>query len=306
MSIVGLHSFGLEVPDVEVAQRYYSDFGLDTEERDSTLVARCAGRDQDQIMITEARRKQLAWVAFSVEPGSLTELSRRVEAAGFRQVDGPGEEGEGVWFTDPDGLPVRLWEAPLAEPRRYEPQTWNMGGQYPHIDGTRWVEIARRPPRPRRLGHVIKYSPDLDRAESFYIGALGLHLSESLNTRLSFWHCGAGDHHIFGASASRGPGLHHSSFEVADFDEMGLGARQMAERGHTGQWGLGRHTFGSNLFVYVRDPWGSWTEYFSDIDQITCAWRPRRWELGEAGSAIWGPPMPKDFHLNVEYLPVGA
>lgn len=305
MSIIGLHSFGLEVPDAVEADRYYSDFGLQTEERDDTLVARCKGRSQDQILMTEAKRKHLAWVAFSVEPGSLDELTRRVEAKGFRQIDGPANGGEGSWFEDPDGLPVRLSEAPLARPRAYESESWNMNGEYPHTDHARWLEITGEP-RPRRLGHVIKYSPDLDRAESFYLGALGLHLSESLNTRLSFWNCGSGDHHIFGASASRGPGLHHASFEVADFDEIGLGAYHMAERGHADQWGLGRHTFGSNLFVYVKDPWGSWTEYFSDIDQITCAWQARRWKLGEAGAAVWGPPMPKDFHLNTECLAVDA
>jgi catechol-2,3-dioxygenase len=301
--ITGLLSHGLEVPDLEVADSYFSDFGLLTGERGETLVARCDGRDQDQIVVTEAGRKQLAWAAFSVEPGSLDELSRQVVAAGYPRIDGPEAAGEGHWFRDPDGLPVLLSEAVQAGARDYTALPWNMGGQYPRTDHDRWLDVrAATAPKPRRLGHVIKYSPDLDRAERFYIGALGLHLSESLNGRLSFWHCGSGDHHIFGASASRGPGLHHSSFEVSDIDEIAMGAHHMAERGHVDQWGLGRHTFGSNLFVYFKDPWGSWTEYFSDIDQITRAFQGRRWEVGEAGSAVWAPPMPKDFHRNVENL----
>lgn len=301
MPIVGLHSFGLDVPDVEVADRYYSDFGLRTAEQGDVLVARCDGRDQDQVLIKEAARKQLTWAAFCVEPGSLDELSRRVVAAGHPRIDGPDTGVDGHWFEDPDGLPVRLTETPPAEARPYEALPWNVDGAYPRTDQARWLDVRdAAAPRPRRLGHVIKYSPDLDRAERFYLGALGLRLSESLSGRLSFWHCGQGDHHIFGASASRGPGLHHSSFEVANIDEIGLGASHMNERGHTEQWGLGRHTFGSNLFVYVKDPWGSWTEYFSDIDQITCAWQGRRWELGEAGSSVWAPPMPEDFHRNTE------
>jgi catechol 2,3-dioxygenase-like lactoylglutathione lyase family enzyme len=303
MSITGLLSCGLDVPDLGVAEGYYSDFGLHTSERDNRLVARCDGRDQDQILLTEAARKRLTWAAFSVEPGSLDELSRRVVAAGYGRVDGPDNGIDGHWFLDPDGMPVLLAESTQAVARDYSPLPWNMYGQYPRIDGDRWLDVQNAPPpRPRRMGHVIKYSPDLARAERFYIGALGLQLAESLDGRLSFWHCGQGDHHIFGASASRGPGLHHASFEVADLDEIALGAQHMAERGHADQWGLGRHTFGSNLFVYVKDPWGSWTEYFSDIEQVTCAWQGRRWELGQAGSAVWGPPMPTDFHRNLEDL----
>jgi catechol 2,3-dioxygenase-like lactoylglutathione lyase family enzyme len=230
-------------------------------------------------------------------------MTRTLEAAGHRQIDGPEVGGAGNWFTDPDGMPVRLSEATLAPWRGYDNLVWNMNGVTSRVDEARWLAVRDAPPpRPRRLGHVIKYSPDLDRAEAFYMGALGLKLSESLSGRLSFWNCGPGDHHIFGVSASRGPGLHHSSFEVADFDEIAGGAGHMAECGHRQQWGLGRHTFGSNLFVYVKDPWGSWTEYFSDMDQITDNWQARRWALGEAGSSVWAPPMPKEFHLNVEHL----
>jgi catechol-2,3-dioxygenase len=303
MPIIGLHSFGHEVPDLEVAERYYSQFGLLTSLRDNTLLVSCDGRDQDQIVVTQAGRNHLSWVGFSVVHGSLDELTRSLEAAGHRQIDGPDVGGEGNWFADPDGMPVRLSEAPLAKWRDFGRVSWNMNGEAARVDQSRWLQVRdAQPPRPRRLGHVIKYSQDLDRAEAFYIGALGLKLSESLSTRLSFWNCGPGDHHIFGVSVSSGPGLHHSSFEVADFDEIATGAYHMADCGHRDQWGLGRHTFGSNLFVYVKDPWGSWTEYFSDLDQITENWQGRRWALGEAASAVWSPPMPKDFHLNTELL----
>jgi len=301
MPITGLHSFGLDVPDAGIADRYYSDFGLRTAERGDTLVARCAGRDQDQLQIREARRKRLTWVAFSIEPGSLDELSRRVTAAGYARTDGPDTGADGHWFRDPDGTPVRLSEEEQAKPRPYAPLPLNVDGAYPRTDRARWLEVRDGgTPSPRRLGHVIKYSPDIERAERFYLGALGLELSDSMAGRLSFWHCGQGDHHIFGVGASQAPGLHHASFEVANVDEIATGAGHMAERGHQDQWGLGRHTFGSNLFAYIKDPWGSWTEYFADIDQITCAWQARRWSPAESGSAVWGPPMPADFHRNTE------
>jgi catechol 2,3-dioxygenase-like lactoylglutathione lyase family enzyme len=301
MPITGLHSFGLDVPDAEVANRYYSDFGLRTAERGDTLVARCDGRDQDQLLMKEAGHKRLTWVAFSVQPGSLDELSQAVVAAGYPRVDGPDSGADGHWFHDPDGTPVRLSESEPAKPRPYAPLPVNTDGGYPRTDRARWLEVRdSAAPVPRRLGHVIKYSPDIERAERFYLGALGLQLSDSMAGRLAFWHCGQGDHHIFGVGASQGPGLHHASFEVANLDEIARGAGHMAEHGHRDQWGLGRHTFGSNLFAYIKDPWGSWTEYFTDIDQVTCAWQGRRWTPAESGSAVWGPPMPTDFHRNTE------
>jgi catechol-2,3-dioxygenase len=306
MPITGLHSFGLDVPDAEVADRYYSDFGLQTTELDGTLAARCEGRDQDQLLIREARHKRLTWVAFSVEPGSLDELSKGVVAAGYARVDGPDTGADGHWFRDPDGLPVRLSEDQPAKSRPYAPLPLNTDGAYPRTDLARWLEVRdAAPPSPRRLGHVIKYSPDIERAERFYLGALGLRLSDSMAGRLSFWHCGQGDHHIFGVGASKAPGLHHASFEVANVDEIAQGAGHMAELGHRDQWGLGRHTFGSNLFAYIKDPWGSWTEYFTDIDQVTCAWQGRRWTVADSGSAVWGPPMPADFHRNTEIPDAG-
>jgi catechol 2,3-dioxygenase-like lactoylglutathione lyase family enzyme len=305
MPITGLHSFGLTVPDATVADGYYRDFGLRTAERGATLAARCEGRDQDQILISEARHKRLTWVAFSVEPGSLPELSRQVSAAGYARTDGPADgpaDGmDGHWFRDPDGLPVLLSEGDQVRPRPYPPLPVNSDGGYPRTDQPRWLQVRDTPgPAPRRLGHVIKYCPDIPAAERFYLGALGLRLADSMSDRLSFWHCGQGDHHIFGVSASPAPGLHHASFEVANGDEIATGASHMAERGHRDQWGLGRHTFGSNLFTYIKDPWGSWTEYFTDIDQVTCAWQGRHWEIAESGSAVWGPPMPADFHRNTE------
>ena len=48
----------------------------------------------------------------------------------------------------------------------------------------------------------------------------------------------------------------------------------MLGKGYDRGWGLGRHVLGSNLFHYVRDPWGSYSEYSADIDYVPvdCDW----------------------------------
>ena len=68
---------------------------------------------------------------------------------------------------------------------------------------------------------------------------------------------------------------------------------QMADKGFTAGWGLGRHVLGSNYFHYVRDPWGSYAEYSSDIDYIPV---DHDWKAGdhppEDSFYVWGPAPP--------------
>ena len=68
-----------------------------------------------------------------------------------------------------------------------------------------------------------------------------------------------------------------------------------------GDWGFGRHTIGSNFFHYIQDPWGSWFEYYSDMDHIDdhALWTPTNYEL-EDSLASWGPAVPVDFVHNYE------
>jgi len=43
--ISGLHHYALEVPDLAVAEGFLQDFGLETGEKDGSLVGYCPGRD---------------------------------------------------------------------------------------------------------------------------------------------------------------------------------------------------------------------------------------------------------------------
>jgi hypothetical protein len=61
-------------------------------------------------------------------------------------------------------------------------------------------------------------------------------------------------------------------------------------------WGLGRHYAGSNFFWYLKDPAGSFSEYYSDMDCIIDdqLWTPETLE-GARGLFNWGPPPPPSF-----------
>ena len=155
-------------------------------------------------------------------------------------------------------------------------------------------------PAPRRLGHVLLFTSDIARQVDFYTRVLGLKLSDRSQEIIAFLRCTT-DHHNLALLASTAPGFHHASFEVGGVDEIALSAAAMADRGWQPGWGLGRHVIGSNFFYYIRDPWGSFAEYFYDLDHIpeSCAWEPRNFPPEDA-LYVWGPPVPADFAENKE------
>jgi len=301
MSVTGLLGFGMTVPSLSEAVDFYTAFGLSTHDQDTALSMRCAGRDQDQITLVEGRHKQIAYMSFSYRPEALGRLKAKLAERGIDECDPmPGVPGDGLWFRDPWGVLVNIRTRQPAPPRAEPPTTLNVAGSYERVDGARWKTLwdARDAGvSPRRMGHTILFTPDIEASEQFYREVLGFKLSDKNPGRVCFLNSGPGDHHVFGFVASTHLGLHHTSFEVADLDEIAIGARQMADKGHTTGWGLGRHTMGSNLFHYVKDPWGSWTEYFSDIDQITDDWVGREWDVPPA---LWCPMRPDDFAVNRE------
>lgn len=301
MAVSGLMHYSLQVPDLDEALGFYRDFGLETVERGDGAAVRCSGRDQDQVLFAEGPDKRLHYVAFAIETGTLGELRRHLE----RQpdvvlIDPPADkDGDGLWLRDPDGTLVHVVDTQPCPPRQVDPVVTNVAGDYRRFDRARWVD-ATKPASPRRLGHVLIFSSDNHRSEEFYARTLGFRLSDRIPGVVSFLNCGSGDHHIFGFVQSSHSGLHHSSWEVGSVDEIVIGARSMQEAGHGLGWGLGRHSLGSNLFHYLQDPWGSWIEYFSDMDQISDSWVAQDWDTAPA---VWSPPLPGEFLHNNEPKP---
>lgn len=58
------------------------------------------------------------------------------------------------------------------------------------------------------------------------------------------------DHHCFFIYEGPKAHVHHTSFEVNDFDTQALGHDWLKERGYEICWGVGRHLLGSQIFDY--------------------------------------------------------
>jgi catechol 2,3-dioxygenase len=301
---LGVHSldhFALTVPDLKVAQSYFADFGLDVRERGEGLQLKTCGSEHTWAVVVPGRRKQLHHISFGCYAQDLPRFKQHIERNGVALVDPPaGFESNGIWFRDHNGL---LLEIGVAEKTSTDHKMSGVWVSSPA--GVAGAPIRSKAPtvRPRRMSHMLSFTSDVDKAIAFYSTNLGLRLSDRAGM-VGFMHAIHGsDHHILAFAHSSGPGIHHSSWDMARIDDIGLAAMHMADKGHAKGWGLGRHVLGSNYFHYIQDPWGSFTEYTCDIDYIAAG---QHWEAGnhaeEDSFYLWGPKPPEDFVINHEAL----
>ncbi len=296
--ISGLHHYALEVPDLAVADGFLRDFGLETAEKDGALVAACPGRAQEQVRMLESQAKRLHHMSFTLRPGTLDRVREALERDGTPAIEPPrGADEEGLWVADPDGTPVQLLDTEPAPARPVAGILTNAGASRQRIGTALWREVTADV-TPRRLGHALLFTSRPARMTAFYTEVLGLRVSDRINhDSVTFLNAGPGDHHVFGFISSTHAGFHHAGFEVPSVDAIALNADRMHANGHDAGWGLGRHTVGSNFFHYNPDPWGSWLEWFSDIDQIDDDWVAGDWDLPPH---LWGDPPPETFLSNLE------
>ena len=300
---LGIHSldrFVFSVPDLAQAERFYRSFGLDVRRDGDRLDLYTAGHPHCWGSVHQSGKpKKLQYLSFSAYDDDFDALARRI---GTRETCEPHplSDGKGFWIRDADGTPIQVVAGPkVSASAKAQPAAWS-----PALPGKGAAPSRKTaaPVRPRRLSHVLLFTPDVPRQLAFYTELLGLRLSDRSGDIIAFLHgAHASDHHVLALAKSDAPGLHHSSWDVASLDEVGLGAELMKSHGYTKGWGVGRHVLGSNYFYYVQDPWGSWAEYSHGIDFVPADvdW-PAADHPPEDSFYIWGPTVPDDFVVNHE------
>jgi catechol 2,3-dioxygenase len=301
MPVRALLHYALEVPDQTVGEEFYRAFGLvDAPARDGAVHLRPAPLKRECTLLYAGPRKRLHHLAFGAPGDEFEAVREAIRRAGVREVDPPrGAPDGGTWIRDPDGNAVNIRPEGSQEPPADPPLAVNTPGRILR-EVVRGCPERSLQPSPRKLGHVLLFTPDVDRQIDFYTRILGLKLSDRVKSIIAFLRCST-DHHNLALLTSPGPGFHHGSFQVGSVDEIAVGASRMREAGWQKGWGLGRHVIGSNYFYYTLDPWGSFVEYYHDLDYIPeqCAWAPR--DFPEEDSLyLWGPPPPPEFVENSE------
>lgn len=295
--VLGAHGFGLEVPDRTVAEQYFSTLGMVVRDRGTELVMSCDGRDQDELVLADGASKRLHHAAFSMRPEDTDAFAALLQERGIQyQTHAPrGGYREGLWFQDPWGTWINLvprLPAPIRSERTALPA--NTHGERNRI-GVLAYEQLDRGGRPLRFQHVLMFTPEVERAETYYTDLLGFGVSDRRRGMVSFLYAGVGeywDHHCLAIAGNPARGLHHCSFEMSDIDQLGFCLQRMRDAGYTGGFGPGRQFLGSNLFAYIGDPWGSYTEISADMDQLDGTWQTRDWD---AIPRLWGPEWKSDF-----------
>ncbi|MBN3858160.1 metapyrocatechase [Paraburkholderia sp. Ac-20340] len=298
-SIHSIDHFALNVPSIDEAERFFRSFGLRVE-RDgggAPELALYAADGHRWARILAADHKSLAYLSFNAYAADLDALYAQVAATGRTVLH--DRSSDGFWFRDPDGNLVQVKVGPKTSPSAKTP--CHLDGSPADTRGSHTRSQAQTV-HPRRLSHVLLFTPDVLRALDFYHATLGLRLSDKSQDLIAFTHAPHGsDHHLVAFAKSSARGWHHAAWDVDDVNSVGEGAAQMAAAGYTKGWGTGRHVLGSNYFHYVEDPWGSFCEYSADIDFVSAG---AQWPAGdydpEDSLYLWGPAVPDNFIRNTE------
>ncbi len=290
MSLHGLLSVTIGVPNVAETAAYYADFGL-AAEGDGWFATRDGGR---QLRIAYAPVRRLLEMRVGVDdPGDLARAAASLGRLGVPH----SQHGTALDTAEPvTGVRVRLEVAPRLRQEAAPASVYNGPGR-PERQGSRAPGFTRPDRvRPRKLGHAVLGSTDQRASTVFFTDGLGFKVSDRIKEAGAFLRCST-DHHnvlVLGAPVNF---LHHTSWQVDDIDDVGRGAFAMLEgRPERHVWGLGRHYAGSNFFWYLKDPAGNFSEYYSDMDCIVDdqLWTPEDLE-GARGLFAWGPPPPASF-----------
>jgi catechol 2,3-dioxygenase-like lactoylglutathione lyase family enzyme len=283
MTVMRVERVVYGVPDLDECVRFFEDFGLERishngpgerfETRTGQVIELRPENDpglpppvQDGPSLRE-----IVWGVDTAE--SLDKLAGTI--AKDRSVSVVGDE---VHAVDETGFGVGL---AVSHPR--QPATNYPGANRSGAVG-RWNSPLSHPGRvrPLRLCHVALDipKPGKEEAAAFYTDRLGFIPTDRPAQVGVFMRApGDTDHHtLLLCHRPDRAGINHCAFEVANVDEVIVGANDMIDKGWHEARRLGRHTVGSNIFRFVHAPCGGRMEFAADMDRVDDSYGPNDYE----------------------------
>ena len=284
-----------EHSDLETFIKFAADFGfVEAAQNEKTIYYRGYGKDPYIYVASqsETRRSRFLGTAFVAKDEVTFE---RPNGTFFHVVYGQTERDVEV-KTPPTATHDSQgpFNTPFEKPRKGQFQRYHDGPALVH-----------------KLGHYGYVCKEFDVELEFYTSNFNFVHSDILNLPqfpqmdvMTFMHLDLGeeytDHHSFflqRASPTLGKTyVHHTSFEVADFDTQLMGHHYLAKKGWKSVWGVGRHILGSQIFDYWFDSSRFKIEHYADGDVVNRDNATRREPVGPL--SVWGPELPKDFGDN--------
>ena len=292
MPLHRLRSLDLGVADPLAQAAFHTEMGLTS--GDGSLFDSPDGGTQ--IRLSQHPFRRLLRVDLGVDDESdLADISRRLSDLGA-----PHTVESGVLRCVEPHTRIEFRVEPVARlaqtPSTAHP--YNAPGHSPRVD-RRSPGVFPGARSPRRLGHIVVATPSWRATRSFMLDGLGFKVSDEFTDIIAFLRCSS-DHHNVAIVNGEVPYLQHYSWECDDVDHVGhLATKLLAVDAERHTWGFGRHFIGSNFMWYLRDPSGSFVEFYSDMDRIEddVAWETTgRTAVGlENVGLAWGPSMPMEF-----------
>jgi len=137
-------------------------------------------------------------------------------------------------------------------------------------------------------GHVVLRTPDKEKAEQFYVEALGLRISDHGSGPLTFMRCNARHHSVALLPSQAAPGdkrLVHMMIEMQSLDDVGTALDLCLDRGVEIPQGLGKHSNDYSTSFYLTTPSGFEFEYAYGGRLV----EEGSWEVARyLGGSVWG------------------
>ncbi|MEM5421037.1 MULTISPECIES: VOC family protein [Paraburkholderia] len=291
--------------DLEQAERFLNDFGLQTVSRDEAMLL-LRGTGPSHFCYVVRRASKARFVGFGLQVGGRAELDALAKLPDASEVERSALPGGGyvVRLTDPSGFAIEaVWgQAPASSLPHRLPLPFNS------VDATVRVNGTQRPPENApeviRLGHVVLELADYQETCAWYTRHFGFIPSDVQvlpdgSPAVAFMRLDLGDrpadHHTLALAQGFAATYSHSAYELIDADAVGMGQRVLRNKGWTHAWGIGRHILGSQIFDYWQDPWGDKHEHYCDGDLFTANEPTGIHAVSREAMAQWGPTMPRSF-----------
>ena len=284
MALHRLQEVSIGAPDPARLDDFYREIGLIGGERSWGAADR-----PGQIQLAEAPYRQLLSIRILCEDeADLARAGARLDALGVAHQLANGT----LTVRDPINEWTYIVEPGAVADVSPQPQrTMNFPGERNRVGARAEVIFEETPRPPRRLGHVVIGTPEPPKTAAL-CEALGFRVSDRVGGGIAtFLRC-SHDHHNFLVAPGPVPYLNHYAIEHDDFDSVFRAATQyLLDNGQENQIaGPGRHQIGGNIFWYLRDPSGTFFEFFADMDQIADddAWTVKEdWNPMDSWS-VWG------------------
>ncbi|HMQ12043.1 MAG TPA: catechol 2,3-dioxygenase [Candidatus Competibacter phosphatis] len=240
--------------------------------------------DHHSIILREADSPGVDLMAFRVmDDAALTEFEMRVKDWGLSVEQVPAGEQPGVGrrigFEIPSGHRIELYaEIARAEhhPPIVNPDVWH---DLPHGMGA------------TRFDHALLYGPHVDQVMDFFVEALDFSLAEQVmmpDGLLAIWlSCGNKAHDIAFVKHPEPGKLHHISFFLESWHDVGRAADIIARYNISLDIGPTRHGITRGQTIYFFDPSGNRNEVFAGGYTYYPDNPTRTWNEQELGKAIF-------------------